>query len=429
MNVCFQYDFHPVGQGLFASGCLYTPNKPQPRYVWVYDCGTLPSIPPLDWNAKMLELRQFIRGRTSIDLLTISHFDDDHIAGVTTLLGQFRVETLLLPYVPLWERLLIPFGNDMRPGDDRMRFYLNPVAYLRELGGDNLGNIIEVEPGGEDGPLFESEGGDFPREPDLVDGPWKLKAKTQFHDAEEKSGQTAGNNEQQKETIASGQPMTVQGLWEFCPYNAKRSDELTIGFKAEVVKLRARLLNPQAGADLTANLEALKKIYDDEFGGKPRPRNIISLFLYSGPVYPTWNAHKLLIPDFAKPSYFPGRYPCWYRVHPNAPGHSPKCSLLYTGDGYLNTPKSFDSLKAALGNNRMANVGIVQVAHHGSRENWHTDLASKLKPVFSVFSSDPARGPTYHPHAEVLRDFWPYTPARVNETGVSYCGWLLRKIP
>jgi len=392
----------------------------------VYDCGALPTIPPVNWTLKMQQLRQFIRGRTSIDLLTISHFDDDHIAGVTELFRQVRVEALMLPYVPLWERLLIAFGKDLRPGDERFRFYINPGAFLRGIGGDNLGRIIEVEPGGEDGPSFDSDGGDFPREPDLGEGPWKFKAKTKFRTAAEQSGNAAAENDQQTETIASGQPWTVQGLWEFCPYNAPRRDEISAGFKANVEKMSDRLLHPPAGADLDAELRALKKFYDDEFGDKARPRNVISLFLYSGPVYSTWNNHKILSPDYATPSYYPGRYPCWYRVHAHAPGHSSKCSILYTGDGYLNTPKSFTSLNAALGSNRITNLGVVQVPHHGAKGNWQPGLAAKLDPVFCVFSSDPARGPTYHPDAEVLRDFWPHIPVQVNQAGASYCGWLQR---
>jgi hypothetical protein len=426
MNVCFQYDFHPVGQGLFASGCLYESNKPQPRFVWVYDCGTLPSDPPLDWNVKMQQLHQFIRGKTSIDLLTLSHFDDDHIAGVTALLARFRVETLMLPYVPLWERLLIPFQKGIEPGNRLMEYFLNPIAFLREIGGNNLGRIIEVEPGEEDGPAFESEGGDFPREPDLGDAPWKLKAKTKLQDVEEKSGADADKNVTQKETLASGQPLTVQGLWEFCPYNAKRRDERTPDFRAMVEELRDKLLNTVNAADRDAALANLKATYDGEFLGNERQRNIISLFLYAGPVYPTWQEYKIVSPFLTSPPFYPGRYPCYYRVHPHAPGHTQKCSILYTGDGYLNTSKCFNSLNSSLGANRMPNLGVVQVAHHGSRTNWHLGLAAKLNPVFSVFSSDPMRGNTYHPHAEVLRDFWPHSPIQVNDSGASYCGWLLR---
>jgi hypothetical protein len=430
MNVCFQYNFHPVGQGLFASGSLYEANAPQPRFVWVYDCGCLPTQPPIDWNAKIFELYRLTRGKRSIDLLTLSHFDDDHIAGVTALLGRFRVETLVLPYVPLWERLLIPFAKGIGPGDARMEYFLNPITYLRNIGGENLGRIIVVEPGEEDGPFVEPEG--LPREPDLGDRPWKLKAKTKHTNAGETSAEDFGNASPQTESLPSGQPLTVEGLWEYCPYNAKRRDAQTPDFKALVEGLRDRLMKPVIAGDTSGDakrqidLAGLKKAYDVEYGSNARQRNIISLFLYAGPVYPTWQEHKLLSPLEIANWAYPARYPCYYRVHPHAPGHTQKCSILYTGDGYLNTVKSFNSLNSSLGVNRMSKLGVVQVAHHGARGNWHEGLAGKLDPAFSVFSSDPARGNTYHPHAEVLRDFWPYSPIQVNQEGASYCGWLLR---
>src|ERR1035441_6457924 len=129
MNVCFQYDFHAVGQGLFASGCLYQANTRQPRFIWVYDCGCMPTVPPMDWTAKMNQLALFTRGKERIDLLTLSHFDNDHITGVTALLARFQVNTLMLPYVPLWERLLIAFASNIGPGDERMGYFVDPVAY------------------------------------------------------------------------------------------------------------------------------------------------------------------------------------------------------------------------------------------------------------------------------------------------------------
>jgi len=371
----------------------------------------------------MVELGLFIRRKGNIDLLTLSHFDDDHINGVTALLRQFRVEALLLPYMPLWERLLIAFDKGIGLGDAGMNYYINPIAFLRELGGDNLGRIIQVEPGGEDGPLFQPEGGN-PPEPDQGDRPWKFHAKTRRNDTEGSSGEQTGQAEPQTETLASGQPLTVEGFWEFCPYNAKRRHPIASTFKAETEVLRGQLLNLPASTNRDELLASLKAIYDKEFGSTGRARNVISLFLYSGPVYSTWQAQNILSP--ALTAIYPTRHPCYYRVHPYAPGHTDKCSILYTGDGFLNTAGSFNSLNSALGTNRMSKLGVVQVPHHGAKRNWHDGLAQKLNAVFSVFSSDPSRGPTYHPHAEVLRDFWDYSPIQVNGTGCTQCGWLLR---
>jgi hypothetical protein len=383
----------------------------------------MPTDPPMDWSAKANELALFTRGRDRIDLLTLSHFDNDHITGVTALLAKFKVDTLMLPYVPLWERLLIAFASNIGPGDARMEYYVDPVAYLQNMAGGGIGRVIVVRPSEGEGPSEPAAGA--PDNEPIGDRPWQLLVRSRHPDVDDPLAQEFGMVSQQTEFLSSGQTLIVEGLWEFCPYNAPRSPQ-NPDFKGNAEGLRKQLLSETKEAERTRALDALKKAYDDEFGSNARQRNIISLFLYAGPVYPTWKAHKLLSPLLASPMLYPARYPCYYRVHPNAPGHNQKCSLLYTGDGYLNTPQSFDSLHSSLGAHRMRKLGVVQVAHHGARGNWHDGLAAKLDPVFNVFSSDPARGSTYHPHAEVLRDFWPYSPVQVNQTGASFCGWLLR---
>ena len=65
-----EYLFHPVGQGLFASGRLLSQEKE--IFNWVYDCGSIP-----DDNVKSAIENYKIDGHI-IDLLAISHFDKDH---------------------------------------------------------------------------------------------------------------------------------------------------------------------------------------------------------------------------------------------------------------------------------------------------------------------------------------------------------------
>ena len=62
----------------------------------------------------------------------------------------------------------------------------------------------------------------------------------------------------------------------------------------------------------------------------------------------------------------------------------------------------------------MDRAGLFQVMHHGARPNWHVGLAAVVKPAASIISSDP--GYTHgHPDADVLRDFWPWHPVRVDK--------------
>src|SRR5438034_1068539 len=77
----FHYNFHPVGQGLFASGRIYRDLDQSWFFQWVYDCGTSSSQKfVLD---ELAHLNAFNNGRGRIDLATISHFDHDHISGIS----------------------------------------------------------------------------------------------------------------------------------------------------------------------------------------------------------------------------------------------------------------------------------------------------------------------------------------------------------
>ena len=228
------------------------------------------------------------------------------------------------------------------------------------------------------------------------------------------------------ELLCSGEVIQIQGLWEFVPYNAPRSP-VPSQFKVKVRNLRERLLGASDEPGRSNALKALKSTYDKEFGAGSEARNRISLFLYSGPIYSSWVETKVLSGKACARTRFPLRYPCYYRVHPEAPGiFAGKCSVLYSGDGYLSEAREFDDLNRLLGQPRMKSLGVFQVNHHGAMGNWHQGLAQKLSPGFSIFCSDPMRGQTYHPDAEVLRDFWPYLPVQVNRSGFSVHGWLVR---
>src|ERR1700733_3979207 len=103
----FNYHFEPVGQGLFAWGCIHKKDDRVLHFTWVYDCGTA-SKKHLVNNA-IARYERHLGIRKQIDLLTISHFDADHISGVGELIKKFKIGTLLLPYTDLKQRLVFAF--------------------------------------------------------------------------------------------------------------------------------------------------------------------------------------------------------------------------------------------------------------------------------------------------------------------------------
>ena len=418
-HACFEYQFHQVGQGLFASGCLYQSTTPQPKFLWVYDCGSATSKTPQFWAGQAQRLKQFVHYKPDIDLLTLSHFDDDHISGVIELLGQFDVKSLLLPYVPLWRRLLIGFDNDFHGDTEKMSLYIDPIGYLRNFG--NIEQVVIVPPGNS-----PTQPDDIGRPEGLPSEEWKMRVPV----IDDKLGavfsdefQSIGNAISEVSIYQEGQVMTVQGLWEFCPYNSPKY-KITPVFAEKVKVLRNALLSDQSQVRKAA-LEKLKNTYDTQFKRGGKQRNEISLFLYAGPVYKTWAGAKLGGFGDSMNNY-PGRLPCYFRCSPFAPGLTGKCSILYSGDGYLHSNKTFNDLALKLGSERMEKLGVFQVNHHGAKENWKAGLAGRINAKIAVFSSDPKRLRPGHPHPDVWQDYLNHHPVQVNNKNHPFTagGWM-----
>lgn len=69
----FEYKFHPVGQGLFATGWLGHEPDSSPCFRWVYDCGTLSGEKLLEAAIGNLEAEAVHvgKGKPIINLVTI----------------------------------------------------------------------------------------------------------------------------------------------------------------------------------------------------------------------------------------------------------------------------------------------------------------------------------------------------------------------
>ena len=190
----------------------------------------------------------------------------------------------------------------------------------------------------------------------------------------------------------------------FVPYNDDPADPIDPAFAAAVATQRDKLLTTASDHERAAALKNLKAAYDAQFGGGSHDRNVICLFLYSGPIYASWRACWLQYHDWRlnPPDYFP--FPT------NA------SSLLYSGDGYLDTARRLDRLLNFMHHRRIEWTGVFQVMHHGAKTNWHKGVANTIRPSYSVFSSDPEHKKLRHPHGPVLRDFWPYGAVKVDKT-------------
>lgn len=385
-------DWWPVGQGLFASGTIA--GGPGPPLNWTYDCGTASDDALLVSALHAFGRQQALIGAPQLRLAVLSHFDKDHISGVVRLIGRMPVQTLLLPYIPLWRRLLIALEQGIAADDAYFAFFLDPAAWLSARGDGRIGEIIFVPPAGPDD--VAPDGGEAEDRGGPAEG---LDLKVEYGEPPPEADEDLILMAQATATVAvrflrQGGRVVAPLFWEFVPYNdASMAPRATPAFRAAAGPLIETLRDDPTGR--VQALAGLKALYDHHFGATSEKRNLISLFLYSGAV-----GTQLRL------------------------GHGPRSGLpfevadfaqMHTGDGLLNTVARYDAFARFYGPaNRLGRATIFQVMHHGARSSWHAGLAAKVAPQVSIFSSDPAHRRLGHPHAEVLRDFWPYGAWQVN---------------
>ncbi len=93
MNLLFKRTFYPVGQGAFYAAEVYqqTPDSYQRLFRAVYDCGSITL-------GSQYEIRHLIYSELNkgqVDLLFISHFDRDHINCIRFL----EPKTVVIPFI------------------------------------------------------------------------------------------------------------------------------------------------------------------------------------------------------------------------------------------------------------------------------------------------------------------------------------------
>lgn len=398
--------FHPVGQGLFSTGEIeYGGDK----FRWIYDCGTTSSQKLLHNSVEDVR-HEWGGDKPQVDLVVLSHFDYDHISGLLYLLARFKVKTLLLPHVPLEQRLVHAFQQGVGRRSRVLRFMLNPAGYLGSLEAA-VEQVLMVLPGGRRGPdNNEPQVGQDPENNDQREerlGP--LQADVLGADSLDSdlwadlglAGAPAGSG-----AVQSSTPLRVGTDWEFVPYNDGSLMPKTPARFARLVRKErdALLAHPSK-----ATLDALKKVYDDEFKATSAGRNIVSLFLYAGSRqgnrWSDWEFTILARQDGTRR---------WAHHHGYHHGDEQRAGFLYTGDGYLDTPLRLEQYVRHLGSDRLQGSNCLQVMHHGSRRNWHAGVAEVLKPMASIFSSNPNHRKYQHPHGEVVRDFLPFHPLQVD---------------
>jgi len=435
-SINFIYDFHPAGQGTFASGLLTTRQPDEVGFRWVFDCGSTASKQVL--YPRVIDYRRNAAGNR-LDLLCISHFDNDHVSGLSALLSGMEVGTIVLPYFSPLQRLVLGALREDVP-EFFVRWVSNPVAWLLETAA-SVERIVIVGPGSGDsdepGPSDRPPNSPFPQQGSDRDGkgrPWRLKP--HLPDPPNDKGMTGCVSEQTQafarslgtELIESKASFAADVVasstsigWEFLFYHKPQPEGVALQLRQGIKSLFSSQnlppgINIQTALASPEMRKKIRTVYEDILGSDEE-LNAASLCVYSGPIEKDRSSIHRSIND---PVRFPPSPISRHNLHrvdrmSGLYGDQPTpCSILYTGDADFREPTDRDHLRAFLTMQRMAAVAVMQIPHHGSRNNWQAGSASEFSHWWSVFCADPDHRHG-HPNREVLLDLVLHSPLIVDK--------------
>lgn len=362
--------FYPVGQGAFYSEEFKDPNGVV-VFRAVYDCGSLRwcKLQPKRDGSKLsrAEIERRVENAFTdddvIDILFISHLDDDHVNLISHLKPfnmRNHIRRVVLPLLDTNERFMLTgyyllsnwLRNNKERSDALKCFIIDPENYF-----ESCEKIVFVQPYGSDGVSANEKETSV----SIDDLPDSIVSFTEI---------TTGKK------VSRGGELALDN-WVFVPYNhqperfAELKKLLDDAFRTMKPKFSVAMLKDVGF--VTKNLKVLRRCYKKLKDGINRN----SMALYSGPVDRTdaWSATDVEGSD--------GRWiGCYLRQMPErclecgatlelpfisgAPTtflNRPGC--LYTGDISLNDAQ----LTMHYGRYDKC-IGTVQLPHHGSQDSF-----------------------------------------------------------
>lgn len=345
-------------------------------FLYVYDCGSDPK------QKVEAEVEQLLKstGRRRLDILFVSHFDDDHVSGIPALIGEgkFDVDTVVLPYIDDSEKL-IAFGRAAAKsapvGDFLAKLIVDPVDTLRSFGARR---ILFV--GNGDGPIP-----DAPLVPTIdggpADFPWKVASAGDGDPEVRELDRDSFYVRNGAIDLASSTTAGSQLTWKFLPYVRQTSFDAKLIF-CETVEI---LLGWNSGSFLARtsdmsvrkelverHADVLGKAYGHAFGSK----NGTSLSLYSGPALPLRAGATVIEPHLP-------------------PADLAKIGWLGTGDAPLRSDRAAYAFEAHFGDLLNA-VSTFMLPHHGSIHNSNPRRLIGDADIYFA-AADPKRDDWKHP--------------------------------
>lgn len=348
---------HPVGQGAFYTETLHRPGLNDDKHI-VYDCGVKPYS-----NRLVEEICNFLPNKSTIDVLFISHFHEDHVNGIKLLAERYKIKHVVLPQIDDYDWYYI-IENYLTTGHADV----NVVSDLKAAIGD--AKLIKVEPMDENGNGYVSD------EDIAIDN---INPKVAFN---------------------GRSPLVIDrkdfGLWHFIvinPLKKRDLDELKEalvnidydGRKLTIDDLR----NPVV---LTALRSEIQKAYERVFkGGNEYSMCMLSELAKRG-LYQSRSKYN-------KDIHLCDGWRCYVNCYEDY--FSDIDGGLYCGDADFWRCDTLECLEARLGR-RALNVGLLQLPHHGSKENFNIELLNWLKYLQVSFACYGSPNRYKHPSSTVM---------------------------
>lgn len=363
-----EFRFNPIGQGLFYTGSLM-----HDSFNFVYDCGTENKSQYLDEQIDNFKckLSKHDKRKPYIDFIVISHLHKDHISGLYKLLNEFDVGDLYLPYFGKGRELFATylayalFDEDDIDNYETYRLY----RFLFSLYGyDDLTQMeISVQR------IHRNEDLDSDRDP--------------LHDRISKLVCSIKNLGEER----------LKNYWKFVLINQYcENDHL-----ANLNKIIKDELDKNGITDVLSyirsdpkNVDKLREIYQEVFCTKVGRKSIDSSLLNK-------TSTMLLHYPLYKDPHIKGlycskqcRYECqcyyFHRICKDT-------ATLLTGDALIDGCMHRQLINGLNGRN----INILQVPHHGSKENWDTLVKNKI--TASTYVLPFGLGNRHkHPHVETI---------------------------
>ena len=364
---CFKRIFHPVGQGAFFSEHFLLESG-KSIFNIVYDCGTN-STKPENMVENNADNMFSCLANNHVDVLFISHLDDDHVNKIKYLIEKKYVDEKTIIIMPLYNEeevlcISLAINKDLTKLFSILKKINSTILFVKP---------IDIES------LSSSEGERL----DLSE----ISYNTDYISIFDLSGRI----------IPSSSVLTYKGIWNYRTASLLESSQKE--FLDEIKK--SVIVNENdlnrifslfkkkniKGSEDEKKYKEIKRIYDN-VGNKIKTSkiNINSLLLLSYPHEEIDTSHL----SYRFPFYNSFDYNHLVCFNFNCLRSIYVGSCLYTGDTFMGKNKNIDYCDSVIkwSDKYCRNLEFLQVPHHGSRNNYSESFIHDRRYAFAFTNFD-----------------------------------------